>query len=110
MIINPKILLATLVLSTSTSVLAKPVDLTESCTELVNIYQSKHKQQLFAAQTTSLSESLRAGYCLGVLTEFAESHYSCGSDWFKRAKFIAAYSSKASHPKERKLLELSCDI
>lgn len=89
---------------------AKSLPLVESCSELVNIYASKNEQHLLAAQTTSLSESLRAGYCLGVLEQYAKSEYSCRSNWFRRAEFIAKYVLEESHPSESKLLRLSCEI
>ncbi len=89
---------------------AKSLPLPESCAELINIYASKNKQHLLAAQTTSLSESLRAGYCLGVIEQYAKTEYSCRSDWFKRAEFIAKYALEENPPSERKLLRLSCEI
>ncbi|CAG9297559.1 hypothetical protein [Celerinatantimonas diazotrophica] len=87
---------------------ASQFPLVNSCVELVNIYKSRNEQHLLAAQTTSLSQSLRAGYCLGVLTQYAESH-SCYSNWFKRAEYIANYASEDFPPSEKKLLELSCE-
>jgi len=90
--------------------MAKSLPLVESCVELVNIYDSRNSQRLLAAQTTSLSESLRAGYCLGVLNEYAKSEYRCRRDWFRRAEFIASYSQESNHPSERKILKLSCEI
>jgi|GEM_PF-1126811 len=92
---------------------AKPqLSLVESCAELMNIYSSKNEQRFMAAQTTSLSESLRAGYCLGVLEQYAETEYSCRSDWFKRAEFIAKYNLEleSNRLSDRKLLKLSCEI
>jgi hypothetical protein len=90
--------------------MAKSLPLVESCVELVNIYDSRNSQRLLAAQTTSLSESLRAGYCLGVLNEYAKSEYRCRTDWFRRAEFIASYSQESDQPSERKILKLSCEI
>ncbi len=89
---------------------AKSLPLVESCAELINIYVSKNEQHLLAAQTTSLSESLRAGYCLGVLEQYEKSKYNCRSNWFKRAEFIAKYVLEENHPSESKLLRLSCEI
>lgn len=90
--------------------MAKSLSLIESCVELVNIYDSKNSQHLLAAQTTSLSESLRAGYCLGVIEQYAKSEYGCRSDWYERAQFIARESLKQNPLSERKLLRLSCEI
>lgn len=89
---------------------AKSIPLADSCAELINIYASKNEKHLLAAQTTSLSESLRAGYCLGVIEQYAKGEHHCRSDWFKRAEFIANYALEKNPPSERKLLRLSCEI
>ncbi|WP_143870667.1 hypothetical protein [Catenovulum sediminis] len=97
-------------LPVSAIISAKPLSLTDSCAELINIYASKNEKHLLAAQTTSLSESLRAGYCLGVIDQYAKSEDHCRSDWFKRAEFIAKYALEENSPSEKKLLRLSCEI
>lgn len=89
---------------------AKEITLVDSCVELINIYESKSSVRLLAAQTTSLSESLRAGYCLGVIDQYDKSGYDCRSDWYERAQFIAREALKERQLPERKLLELSCEI
>lgn len=89
---------------------AAKLSLVDSCVELVNIYESKNSKRLLAAQTTSLSEGLRAGYCLGVIDQYDKSEYGCRSDWYERAQFIASESLKVKPLPERKLLELSCEI
>ncbi|MGR5069294.1 hypothetical protein [Vibrio alfacsensis] len=89
---------------------ATKLSLVDSCVELMNIYESKNSKRLLAAQTTSLSESLRAGYCLGVIDQYAKSEYGCHSNWYERAQFIARESLKENQRSERKLLELSCEI
>ncbi|MEZ9741900.1 hypothetical protein AB4283_06520 [Vibrio splendidus] len=89
---------------------AEKLSLVNSCVELINIYDSKSSKRLLAAQTTSLSESLRAGYCLGVIDQYEKSEYGCRSDWYERAQFIARESLKDKPLPERKLLELSCEI
>lgn len=104
------LLIVICITSLPTLSIAKSLPLVDSCVELVNIYESRYSQRLLAAQTTSLSESLRAGYCLGVLEQYAKSEYSCRSDWFRRAEFIASYSQETNPPSERKILELSCEM
>lgn len=90
---------------------AKSFSLIDSCVELINIYKSKNTKHLLAAQTTSLSQSLRAGYCLGVIEQYDNSSYRhCYSDWYVRAQFIANESLKNNPRSEQKLLELSCEI
>lgn len=109
---NKKYLLIAFVLTClSTTSNAKKLSLINSCVELINIYDSKNSTNLFAAQTTSLSESLRAGYCLGVIEQYERStSYGCRSDWYERAKLIARESLKNPPLPENKLLELSCEI
>ncbi|MGF1749536.1 hypothetical protein [Vibrio cionasavignyae] len=102
-------LILTLCLAPALS-LAKAPSLTESCVELISIYASKNEKHLLAAQTTSLSESLRAGYCLGVIEQHAKAEYGCRSNWFKRAEFIAKYALEERPPSEQKILRLSCEI
>lgn len=89
---------------------AEKLSLVDSCVELVHIFDSKNSQRLLAAQTTSLSEGLRAGYCLGVIDQYEKSEHRCRSDWYERAQFIARESLKERPLPERKLLELSCEI
>ncbi len=85
------------------------VSLIEGCNELVNIYKSKNKKHLLAAQTTSLTESLRAGFCLGVIKEYSKNH-RCRSDWFDRAKFIAKFYEERDRISETSILKQSCEI
>lgn len=86
------------------------INLINSCVELINIFDSKKSKRLLAAQTTSLTESLRAGYCLGVIEQYAKSESHCRSDWFKRAEFIAKYALEENPLSEKNLLRLSCEI
>ncbi|GLX65120.1 hypothetical protein KMU_31620 [Proteus vulgaris] len=89
---------------------AKSLSLVESCTELMKIYKYKDEKYLLASQMTSLSEGLRAGYCLGVIEQYAKTQSSCRSDWFKRAQFIASYALEENLPSDEYLLGLSCEI
>ena len=97
--------------SVSTVVSAKEpkISLIDGCHELVNIYKSKNEQKLLAGQTTSLSESLRAGYCLGVMAEYSNNHY-CRSDWYDRAKFISKFYDERQRLSEKTILKQSCEI
>lgn len=83
----------------------------KGCSELVQIYKSRNEQRLLAAQTTSLSEAMRAGYCRGVIDSYMQQNrYHCSStDWFSMASFISTqvgYETK--HTNVNNLLELSC--
>ncbi|WP_221739974.1 hypothetical protein [Stutzerimonas xanthomarina] len=69
-----------------------PSRLVESCAELVDIYVKRDQLRFAAAQTTALSEAMRAGYCRGVLDEYRR-HYQCRrSDWRDQAEIIARHS------------------
>jgi len=57
----------------------------KSCKEVVEIYKSRDEKRLLASQTTSLSEALRAGYCIGLLTST-----NCELDYRKTTWLIAA--------------------
>lgn len=71
-------------------------ELRNGCSELVGIFVKRDKEKLLAAQTTSLSEALRAGYCRGVIIEYLRHSPSCGYtrnatvDWFEMALRISA--------------------
>lgn len=69
-----------------------PAGLVESCAELVDIYVKRDQLRFAAAQTTSLSEAMRAGYCRGVLDEFRRNRQCRTSDWRDQAQIIASHS------------------
>lgn len=69
-----------------------PEKLVESCVELVNIYKKRDEMRFAAAQTTSLSEAMRAGYCRGVLDEFQRSYRCHTDDWLSQAATIASHA------------------
>lgn len=67
--------------------------LVQSCQEAVDIFSSHEETGYLAAYRTSLSEALRAGYCIGVLEQFSDAYdkYCTGdAGWFENAKRIAA--------------------
>lgn len=67
--------------------------LVQSCQEAVDVFSSHEKTGYLAAYRTSLSEALRAGYCIGVLEQFSDaySEYCSGNTgWFENAKRIAS--------------------
>ena len=82
----------------------------EGCSELVGIYESRSKQRLLAAQTTSLSEALRAGYCRGVIEQYQQQHRSsCNVTWFDIAEYVSQQEKFASkYSSVTKLLEIGC--
>ena len=62
------------------------IDLILSCQAATKVFNSRNEQRLLASQRTSLSDALRAGYCLGAL-----EHYRCPQgDNVGRSSFEAA--------------------
>jgi hypothetical protein len=62
--------------------------LVDGCNEAVSIYNKKQEKKLWAGLTTSNSESLKAGYCIGVMEAYksfgsirtVRQSYECGRD------------------------------
>lgn len=87
--------------------------LVDSCREVVDIFERRDETSFLAAQRTSLAESMRAGYCIGVLQQYSKSARSsyCNytrSNWFEMAKAIASVSTpekKLSHTSINSLLK-----
>ncbi|MCW8158569.1 hypothetical protein D7243_20560 [Stutzerimonas stutzeri] len=88
-----------------------PEYLAHSCRELVGIYAKRNEKRLAAGITTSVSEALRAGYCMGVVEEYRR-HFQCRTgDWFRQAQGIAELPlSVATRSTVQELLEISCEI
>lgn len=77
----------------------------ESCKEAVDIFSSQEDIGYLAAYRTSLSEAMRAGYCIGVLEQFSDSVGKfCGvkSGWFEQASLIASLDLT---PQDAKLVD-----
>lgn len=69
--------------------------LVDSCREVVEIFKQRDETSFLASQRTSLAESMRAGYCIGVLQQYSKRSQPCRymrSDWFSTAKAIAEVS------------------
>lgn len=68
------------------------------CKELSAIYDKNGEQKLLAMQTTSASEALRAGICLGSVREYLRANPTCGGgslqplQWFDVVQRIADQS------------------
>ncbi|TMO79963.1 hypothetical protein CWC16_10200 [Pseudoalteromonas sp. S3776] len=77
-----------------------PVFLQASCAEVIEIFDRKQEPGKYAALHTSVSEAMRAGYCIGVLQQYIKSSPSCKkrygyykmSNWFDLAQTIANMS------------------
>lgn len=112
---NLKTLTVCCLLATLLSPLAQanndPEHLIESCKELVGIYAKHDQQNLLAGMSTSLSEALRAGYCMGVVDEYRR-HNLCGrNDWFSQAARVAEMPiTFAKRTTVEALLAHSCEI
>jgi hypothetical protein len=63
--------------------------LINGCAELVDIYDEHEKARFMAAQTTSLSEAMRAGYCQGVIDEYRRNSNCQTESRMQMAKRIA---------------------
>lgn len=84
--------------------------LIQSCHELVGIYAKRDEKNLLAGVTTSVSEALQAGYCMGVLDEYRRHDRCYSSDWFTQARKIADMSDDYSKRISlNDLLEFSCE-
>lgn len=67
--------------------------LVQSCKEAMDIFSSQDKTGYLAAYRTSLSEAMRAGYCVGVIEQYSHNYEPyCGrkSRWFEVAQSIAS--------------------
>lgn len=66
--------------------------LIDGCRELVSIYDKRDELRFAAAQLTSLSEAMRAGYCRGVLDEYQRKTTCNTNDWREQANTIAGHA------------------
>ncbi|MBE0364097.1 hypothetical protein PULV_a1652 [Pseudoalteromonas ulvae UL12] len=75
--------------------------LQSSCREVIEIYSRKQEVGKYAALHTSMSEAMRAGYCIGVLQQYIKHSPSCKdrryrrSSWFDLAQAIVKVSLTA---------------
>jgi hypothetical protein len=91
-----------------------PVFLQSSCREVIEIFDRKQEPGKYAALHTSVSEAMRAGYCIGVLQQYIKSSPSCKkryrhykkSNWFDLAQIIANMSFGAEQLKGLKASHL----
>ncbi|MCG9729151.1 hypothetical protein L1D44_04740 [Shewanella sp. Isolate13] len=76
--------------------------LVQACQEAIDIYNSRDEEQLLASVRTSMSEAMRAGYCIGVLQQYIKHNSSCSfsryrkSNWHTMAESIASISFGAN--------------
>lgn len=63
--------------------------LVQGCQELVAIYSNHDERRLMAGVTTSVSEAMRAGYCMGVINEYQRTTLCGVRDWHVLASRIA---------------------
>ena len=65
------IILSSIVYSNNTNAGIKDAArLVDGCNEAISLYNKKQEKKLWAGLTTSNSESLKAGYCIGVLSAY----------------------------------------
>lgn len=63
--------------------------LVQGCKELAAIYASRDQQRRLAAVTTSLSEAMMAGYCMGVVKEYQRKNSCEANGWHQLASRIS---------------------
>lgn len=94
-------LLSSMFISTAWARSDEAAELRTGCTELIGIYDKRAQKKFLAMQTTSASEALRAGYCLGVVREYLRTKPMCGfgmpagGDWYPVAERIASGGDRA---------------
>ncbi|WP_444891997.1 hypothetical protein ACJJIE_13290 [Microbulbifer sp. TRSA001] len=104
--------LLTLLAFISTNSFATEVDsktLIHSCKEYVAIYNRRGEKGLIAGISTSVAEAMRAGICRGTLEEHTKHEpYSCGSQWYQQAVYIAKQDPETYQGSRERLLEKAC--
>nr|WP_067297733.1 hypothetical protein [Marinobacterium profundum] len=88
--------------------------LIESCREVVEIFSRRDEKHMLAAVSTSLSEAMRAGYCIGVVQQYRNDGPDCRNryssrDWFTVARLIAELPVSEEYSVSRMLQAVSCD-
>lgn len=74
-------------------------ELAQSCQELLAL--NGRKDTPLVALTTSVSEAMKAGYCLGVIDQYrAQSHYRCRNNRLAVAQSIVQASMQGAQPEE----------
>uniref|UniRef100_A6VZR7 Rap1a immunity protein domain-containing protein n=1 Tax=Marinomonas sp. (strain MWYL1) TaxID=400668 RepID=A6VZR7_MARMS len=66
--------------------------LVDACRETVEIFDKHSKAKLLAGQRTSLNEGIKAGYCMGVTTQYIANASHCRyskRDMLEMAQVIA---------------------
>ena len=81
-------------------------ELIQDCSEYVAIYNARERKSFFAGISTSVSEALRAGICLGHLREHG-SHRNCHIKYYKQALYISQ-TNPEEYSSSEKLLRASC--
>ncbi|WP_445780214.1 hypothetical protein [Shewanella sp.] len=71
--------------------------LQQSCRDAVEIFDNKGQPGAYAALHTSMSEAMRAGYCIGTVQQYSQRSPSCyssygRSNWLDMARAIASFS------------------
>lgn len=74
--------------------------LQSSCREVIEIFNKKQETGKYAALHTSMSEAMRAGYCIGVLQQYIKTPPKCKNmygnyrtlNWFDLAEIIVGLS------------------
>lgn len=88
--------------------------LQSSCREVIEIFNKKQETGKYAALHTSMSEAMRAGYCIGVLQQYIKTPPKCKNkygnyralNWFDLAQIIVGLSLSAEQLEQVKASSL----
>ena len=84
--------------------------LIQGCEELTVMMSSREKQKFLAGLTTSVSEAMRAGYCMGVIDEYQRTNRCAVRDWHLLASRIAEVPDWHSDTRQiSSLMRNACD-
>ena len=83
--------------------------LLQSCREAVELFDPKGNLGDYAALHTSMSEAMRAGYCIGVVKQYIQGSHSCDSKRNKNARWLEIATMLANVSMGRQALKKTSD-
>ena len=84
--------------------------LIESCREAVKLFADRDRPNFTAGLTTSLSEAMRAGYCIGMIEQYLAMTGRCNglvNSWKPAAELIAQQNENIVHTVPQRLIEVN---
>lgn len=87
--------------------------LIQSCREAVKLFENRDEPSILSGFTTSLSEAMRAGYCIGMIEQYLSMTGNCNgfvTSWKPVAELIAKQNENSFPRSSQRLLEFAaCD-